>query len=240
MIYVKPLLFLLLFFSGALRAEPLHIGLHLSPPWAYLNSESKVVGIHPEIIRRSFAASEYRPYFSIYGYSRLLSEFNAKKIDFASPLTRSLPGVYHSLKYLPFRTVAMALKERNLEVARVADLKGLRIIAFQQAKNVLGSEFNLLMAQQSDKYTEFSERDRQLKMLFRKRADIVIGERRILSSLAERLAPEQPVEVFSIFEIDIFTAGARDQKVISAFDRGVRALLRSGEFHRILQGEYAE
>ncbi|MGB1236703.1 MAG: substrate-binding periplasmic protein [Pseudomonadales bacterium] len=225
---------LLLCCAAFAQAQQITVGLHISPPWAYTDQRGEVAGIHRDIIARSFAGTGFEPVFKLYGYSRLLSEFKAGKVDFASPMTREMPGVVQSLKYLPFHTSVMALQNRQLKIEKVADLAGLRVIAFQQATNVLGDEFSQLMAAQRDKYTEFFERERQLRMLFKRRADVVIGERRILSTLAKVLQPEQPVQAFPIFPITVYPGGSSNKSVIEAFDRGVRELMRSGEYHRLL------
>jgi len=215
------------------QRQEISIGLHYSQPWAYLDDNKEIVGIERDIIERVFNQQGYVTKFYIYGYARLLREFNNRYIDFASPYTGVNNDVSQTVKYLPYQDIAISLKQRNLVINTVQDLESIKIVAYQHAKDILGPEFRQQINQPSLSYREIPYRASQLKMLFKQRIDVVIGEERILKTLSNKLYGEGLIRRHYIFKPQYYGGAAYQKKLITDFNRGLALLKKSDEYQRI-------
>lgn len=220
-------------FSGV-GAKEITVGFHHSAPWAYLDKNGLLVGINPEIIKAAFSGSNYQLNFKIYGYSRLVSQLKFDRIDFASPVAFNIDNAYLTDQYLPFQNVAISLLEKQFNIEQLADLKGKRIVAFQQASRIYGKEFEQLVSAEKDKYTELVKRDVQIKMLFMGRADVVVGEQRILLMISDALYNKQQLAIHNILPFKVYGGVSKDKAIVEAFNQGLKRIRANGIYQQIL------
>jgi polar amino acid transport system substrate-binding protein len=214
-------------------AKSLVVGLHYAPPWSYKNEQGQIVGIDKEIIETIFKSRGYEVTFEISGYSRMLKSFSDHKVDFASPIAVPIPGAIMTEKHLPFRDVAISLIEKKLVIQKIADLKGKTVVAYQEANKVLGGEFRSLVSSQPN-YTELAERENQLQMLFKGRADVVVGENRILTFLSQQLYGENRISIHTIFPVINYGGAGWNEQVVKDFNMGLQELKQKGIYQQIL------
>jgi polar amino acid transport system substrate-binding protein len=223
-----------LFISCSLSAtEPLRIGLHLSAPWSFYNAHGQLDGIEYQIVSRVFSRAGYQVNYELYGYSRLLKQFNDKKLDCASPVAVQVAGASYTEPYLPFQDVAISKRDAGLSINSLNDLAGKRIVAYQQAGQVLGEDFNKAIA--GANYLELAERELQLNLLFSDRVQLVVGERRVLHYLAARLAPHYNLQEHYLFAEKAYPAACWQLQLTQTFNQGLAQLQQSGELQQILQ-----
>lgn len=208
------------------------VGVHESFPWSYIESGSSIAGMEKEIIEAAFRTQGVEVQFKIFSYSRLIIEFQNKRLDFASPIAFEIPGAFYTERYLPYRDVAVSLKSKNLVVERMTDLAGKSVVAYQQAEKVLGPEFGTLV--KKGQYRELPDRDSQIMMLFGDKVDIVVGETRISSCLAEKLYGREKVNVHPIFKQVPYGGAAWDKALVDKFQVGLKAIKQSGVYQKIL------
>ena len=222
---------LLCAFSGN-AATALRFGLHFSAPWSFYNDAGELDGIEYQIISRIFQQAGINVEYELHGYSRLLKQFSDKKLDCASPVAVDVSGAYYTEAYLPFEDVAISLQKAQLSINSVTDLRGKRIVAYQQAQNVLGENFSQAVA--ASNYIELAERELQLELLFSNRVDVVVGERRVLHYLAANLAAEISLNTHHLFGQKYYPAACWNKTFSSLFNQGLAQLRQSGELADIL------
>ena len=227
------LLLILLFLAARLNAQPeLRIGLHLSAPWSFYNADAQLDGIEYQLVSRIFQRAGYQPKYELHSYSRLLKQFADKKLDCASPVAVNIDGASYTAPYLPFKDVALSLADKQLALTSLTQLATKRIVAYQQARQILGPEFNQVIAQAS--YVEMAERERQLELLFNDRVDVVIGEQRVLLYLAAQLSPLQQLTVHELFAEQAYPAACWQPELTAIFNAGMQQMRQSGELQQIL------
>jgi polar amino acid transport system substrate-binding protein len=211
------------------------VGVHESFPWSYSepgNVGNVITGQEKEIIEAAFMTQNIEVRFQILSYSRLIFEFENKRLDFASPIAFEIPGAFYTDKYLPFRDVAVTLKAKNTKIDQMSDLTGKSLVAYQQAEKVIGPEFSVLV--RKGKYQELAERDLQIKMLFDGRVDVVVGESRISSCLAEKYYGKNSVSIHPVFKQVPYGGAAWDKDLVDQFQNGLKAIKQSGVYQNIL------
>lgn len=224
---------LLWLLSPLLASDPLRIGLHLSAPWSYYNEQGQPDGIEYQIVSRIFSRAGFEAVYELHSYSRLLKQFTDRKLACASPVAIDIHGASYSTAYLPFQDVAVSLAERSVLLTSLSELAALRIVAYQQAKQVLGKEFQQAVAQAS--YVEMAERERQLELLFNQRVDVVVGERRVLLHLAAQLAPQHQLQVHPLFEQQLYPAACWQPELTAVFNKGLQQMATTGELEQVLK-----
>ncbi|MDX5406063.1 MAG: transporter substrate-binding domain-containing protein [Chromatiaceae bacterium] len=215
------------------EAEPLRVGLHLSAPWSFYDDDGELDGIEYQLLSRIFRRAGLNVEYELHSYSRLLKQFSDKKLDCASPVAIEVAGASYSQDFLPFQDVAVSLQARHLKVDTLAQLSDKRIVAYQQAQQVLGPEFSQAISTAS--YLELAERELQLELLFSDRVDLVIGERRVLWYLAQLLAPQHQLSTHYLFAEKAYPAACWQPTLRDVIDQGLLQLKQSGEYQHIIQ-----
>ncbi|HEY9043355.1 MAG TPA: transporter substrate-binding domain-containing protein [Rheinheimera sp.] len=214
-------------------AEPVRFGLHLSAPWSFYNDTKELDGIEYQLVSRIFSRAGFKVEYELHSYSRLLKQFSDKKLDCASPVAVPVAGASYTLPYLPFEDVVISLASSSAEISSLQQLAGKRIVAYQQALQVLGAEFRAAVANAN--YLELADRALQLELLFSNRVDLVIGERRVLHYLANKTAPQLTLQTHHLFTEKNYPAACWDPALRDVFNRGLELLQLSGELSDILQ-----
>ncbi|MBZ9613503.1 substrate-binding periplasmic protein [Rheinheimera maricola] len=216
-----------------LAAEPIRVGLHLSAPWSFYNANSELDGIEYRLVSRIFQLAAVPVVYELHSYSRLLKQFNDKKLDCASPVAMAIEGAFYTEAYLPFQDVVASKHDAPFNIAQLADLKHKRIVAYQQASQVLGAEFREAIS--TANYIELAEREVQLELLFSDRVDLVVGERRVLQYLAATLAPAYSLRTYALFAEKSYPAACWQPELVQLFNRELLKMQQSGELAAILQ-----
>lgn len=225
------LLFYTLAFQAVAQPE-LRIGLHLSVPWSYQNADGTADGIEYQLVSRIFANAGYQVEFEFHSYSRLLKQFSDKKLDCASPVAIDIAGAHYTKPYLSFQDVVLSRAEKQFDIKQLTDLSGKRIVAYQQARQVLGADFANITTLAN--YVELADRELQLELLFNDRVDLVVGEQRVLLYLAAAVAPGQALQVHEIFAAKSYPAACWQPELVQLFNQGLQQLEQNGELEALL------
>ncbi|WP_286270690.1 substrate-binding periplasmic protein [Thalassotalea hakodatensis] len=229
-------LLILLFSSSTSYAnakKTISIAVNLGAPWAYYDPKKGITGIDVKIIDRVFTELGYQTEFHLLAYNRLMGQFNHGKYDMASPAAFTFKSGTLTDTYLPFEDVAISLTKQSLKINKIDDLIGKRVIAYQHAKSVLGNEFTHIVEQTS--YEEMGLREVQIKLLVNNRVDVVIGERRVLQFLMNKLFPNENITIHQIFPVVNYGSVIRESELAKKFNQELRKLKKSGEYDEILK-----
>ncbi|WP_187360156.1 substrate-binding periplasmic protein [Chitinolyticbacter meiyuanensis] len=173
---------------------------------------------------------------------RLPAALRDGQIDVALTMQPGAVGgtIYFSHPYITYRNVAVSLAQRQLRPQRIAELASYHVLAFGNARQLLGDEF-ALMAEHNPRYNEMSDQRRQVLMLFADRTEFIVLDERIFGYFREhpgaRVDTDQAVNLHTIFPERDYLAAFRDPQRRDDFNAGLRALRASGRYTAILAGQ---
>lgn len=218
-------------------AEVLHVGFGThKPPYVF---EGEPRGLEYELVDRAAhnAGFEVTAYYA--PIERLHLMLRRGEID-AITTTHERSGVeaFYSDVYIHYHNVAVALASRGYRIERIADLGQYSVSAFQRARVLLGAEFER-MAMNNPRYREEALQINRNRLLYSGRADVVVGDKRIILQLNREVADQvdvtQPLSWFELFPPTPYRVGFRLDEQRRRFDQGLRLLRESGEYQRIEQ-----
>ncbi|MGY3945244.1 substrate-binding periplasmic protein [Aeromonas tecta] len=229
---------LLLLHMGPLIAEPLRVGVSFAIPPYVIAQEGR--GIELDLLREAFAGSGYEPQFKYLPLERTFRMLEEGKLD---AIINVKPGMlnhaYLSQSVLTFHNRIFTIN--NPPILRMADLQGLRVSAFQRARQILGNEFTS-MADHNPRYEEVARQEGQVQKLLLGRTDAVILEQRVFYYyLAEQIEDEQnagryaPAQIrqSELFAPTHYHFAFRQATQQRWFDRQLTRMKQDGRYERI-------
>ncbi|MEZ5936139.1 MAG: transporter substrate-binding domain-containing protein [Alphaproteobacteria bacterium] len=212
----------------------------------YVLPEKVDPGISVEIVREAFKAAghEVRPVYQ--SYKRIKEEVNQGRLDAAAgAMPEGQDGLYYSAPCIAFDNVAIVRKRDHIAIRSIADLPGHSVVAWQNAHDHLGGEFQRLFGKHVrdgyiDKYFDLADQTAQVRMFWSGRAEIIVIDDVIFdymtSKLADRFDTGVELERHRIFGgLTVFSVAFNDPELRDQFDRGLVQLQQRGEIERIYQ-----
>jgi len=207
--------------QGAEPAKTLTIGSPMnSPPFVY---EGEGRGIEMELVANIVKKMGYGIVWRHLPPKRIRHQVLQREIHVGirSQLQPS-DKLYYSRPYIEFQNVAISI-DPDVQVKSVQDLSKYSVVAFQNAKDALGSEFAKAVAKCSV-YMEMPNQAKQIETLFRRRSQIVVLEKRIFQHFREMFYPKSEVKMFEIFPSTAYAAVFHDKQLRDEFDKALQAL----------------
>ena len=211
------------------------------PPYVIAASDSGVV---VDMVREALALTEHRlgeiQYVTNLRAQRALEE---GRVDLAMHIPEAQPGVYHSHPLVHYWNVAISLQSEQIQVRSLEGLAGKRIIAFQNAQDLLGDAFQTAVSRAA-KYAEQPNQRSQVVALFRGGADVLIMDLHIFRYYRTLLEEEReldfhrPIRVHSILPPSPRTIAFRDEALRDEFNAALRRIQENGTYARILERYY--
>lgn len=131
--------------------------------------------------------------------------------------------------YIEYHNVAVTLKSRGLAINRIADLKGLKVIAFPGASLILGDEFRRF-TMHNRHYREEQKQLSHNRLLYNGGVDVAIAERSIYAYLDHKLDDSKfsertlPVVLHPLFAVNRYQVGFRNPALRDKFNLGLSSL----------------
>ncbi|WP_119681945.1 substrate-binding periplasmic protein [Indioceanicola profundi] len=224
--------------SGAASQRRVPFGFRPAAPLVEVGADSRVSGLEYEII----AAAMRVPGHEIISYfgpnARLVQALYRAAVDAIAPAV-SLEGTQFTLSepYLVYHNVAITLADRQLSIASMADLAGLRVNAFQRARKALGALFANAVSSFAA-YHEEGHQDRQALPLVHDRTDVIIGDRRILLHHLRMAMAAMGVwkewKVHPLFTPTPRSAAFREASIAADFNAGLAAIRADGTYQALM------
>lgn len=215
------------------------VGLRFAPPYV-IQSGPTIAGLEHDIIAAALAERGHRMVPKLYPFARLLLTFNQNDaIDAAAPVNARLPlqGTL-SNPYITYTNIGLSLVNGRVKAENLADLSSLNIVAFQNARTLLGPAFADAVSQNPN-YREEANQQNQIRVLFNARADLIIGERRILRYFIDHPEPDvdatPPAREHPLFTPIDYSVVFRDSALAQDFNEGLAAIKASGVYDAILR-----
>lgn len=208
------------------------------PPYCLPETNS---GIELDIIREALAFRGHVLKPKYLPFARIPFEFEMGHVDAAMTDTGkdlSTKGGNYADPAVIYDNVLISLKQRNLHIKQPADLNGLSVLSFVGAANRYPDW--LAPVKKDGRYFELNDQSRQVLMLNRGRADLVLSDRYIFRYFSRRL---QQTEKFIPAAIDEhrfvklnpmnYRPIFRDEAIRDDFNAGLAQLKKNGRFNEI-------
>ncbi|PCI62883.1 MAG: hypothetical protein COB37_06070 [Kordiimonadales bacterium] len=138
--------------------------------------------------------------------------------------------------YLQHQNVALSLADTDLVVADLLDIRNLSTISFDGATKYLGKNFRDAVSQ-NPRYIESPDQANHIKLVYNKRFDIVVGDRRILrlaqSAYFKKTGDYKELKTHYIMPPSLYHARFHDKAMCTEFNQALQKLKETGVYAEI-------
>ena len=212
-------------------------------PYVYAETKS---GVEYEIIETVVKKMGYELKPIFVPSARLPLMLKEKDVDGVVNSTRATgDGLFYSDPHIEYYNCYITLAERNLDLKKLDDIKGLSLAGFADARIYLGPEFKAATTK-AKKYIEYGQQLSQIKLLLGKRVDVVIADRYIFNYNLEKAirqgSPSLPVKYHHVFPPHVHGYGIlfKDKTVRDNFNIALGQIKKDGTYKNLLKKYHIE
>jgi ABC-type amino acid transport substrate-binding protein len=227
--------------SANLCAEDLVIAVALDmPPFVMDKGHS---GIEIDIMRAALDYSGHTFQTRQHSYRQLADAVTEKGVDAAATVLKKDDGTYYSDNYVKFENFAFTRKSAGIKIDRIADLKDKSIVAWENAYEDLGLEFQKLFSPTvkqpyRTKYREITDQAQQVEMFWKNEAEVIVIDKSILRWVTKKLAGQvdtsEELVRHDIFAKETqFRISFKNERIRDDFNRGLTHLRQQGVYRKI-------
>lgn len=206
------------------------------PPYVIERNNS---GFELELVQGIFKnlGHELNIIYVPFGRSNVLLQ--SGKVDLTLTMSEKLDTDQIELSdpYITYQNVVISIKERNIELQGLEQLRHYSIVAFQNANIVLGEKFHQV-SQQSPLYVELPNQSKQVEMFLKRKVDLVVMDINIFLYLRREMAKqyeEVAVEVHHLFSPIQYRIGFKNVELKDAFNAELARYKVSTKYQQLLQ-----
>ncbi|MCC5826712.1 transporter substrate-binding domain-containing protein [Alkalimonas sp.] len=201
------------------------------PPYIQLQDGT---GFELELLRQVSKKMGYEAVFLHVPNARIryLLEQGHGDVATLQRLTEHPTELFYSQPYVRYQNAVITLRERELVIQHAQDMQRLNVVAFQNAKIVLGDEFGE-MAQSSSRYQETTNQKTQVDMLLAGRIDAAVMDINIFHYFRRVSDDSQPIQLHTLFPPSDYRAAFREQELQLSFDRALQQLIAKPAYPRM-------
>lgn len=220
------------------RAAEVVVGFRLVPPYVIEAKDGSLAGLEYELVRNVLTLTGHGMQARILPLSRLIEDFRRGRLPAFAPAnpTMNLSGAFSDV-LLTYNNIGLSLAARGVEASRADSLQGLRIVAFQNAHRLLPGFLDI--QERNPDYLEVADQALQIRALLAGRADLVVGERRILQALlpsGNAGSDNLPaLREHALFPPTYYRAVFDNPDIRDAFNRALARYRISGDYDRLLR-----
>ena len=200
------------------------------PPYVMNNAST---GLEVEIVRQALAQHEL--VFTQLPYGELQSAVAQQRADVSVGVEVAEDGGFYSVDFITFANYAISKKTDQLAINQEHDLKGHRVLAWQNAWQVLGERYQQLFSPELTTtknyppgYAEIADQAEQVMLFWQGHSDVIVIDYSIFNhfskTMGHRLAEVSLHRIFppvTHYKVSFRTAQLRDQ-----FNQGWRQLCK--------------
>ena len=177
--------------TSDVRAEELAIAFQLdTPPYVMDRAKS---GIAISIVGDALKFKGYTFRVEQMPYGEVAHAIAKKGVDAAATVIEADDGTFYSDECITFHNVAITKKDSGLKIDKIADLKGKSIVAWQNAYEDLGAEFQALFSPNvkeayRDRYREIADQKQQVEMFWKGDAEVIVIDQAVMQWFTRELS----------------------------------------------------
>lgn len=225
--------------ASAARAADIIVGFRVVAPYVIEAGDGQLSGLEFEIVRDVLHRAGHRVQPRLLPLARLAEDFRRGALPAFTPAApaMNLPGCLSDV-VLVYENIGLSLAERDVTADTIAGLRGLRLLAFQNARSLLPGIEEAIAGARTE-YGETANQMLQVRALFSQRADVILGERRIFRTLIA--APEsgvdaqKPLREHRLFPPTLYHVAFASADLCDTFNRALASFRSSGEYDRMMQ-----
>ncbi|WP_338364508.1 transporter substrate-binding domain-containing protein [uncultured Pseudoalteromonas sp.] len=239
---IYSLVFLLIspFIDAAPAKQSLVVGLgETLPPYVMSQSNS---GITLDIIKAALTPLGFKIEPRYYPYTRRVKGYVEGSIDILADINLNtangnlLDGYISDAAY-GYENVAIALKSKQFNFKKIADLANHSLISWPRADIHLGEEY-AKMANANTQYYEVHDQSLQVKMLFSNKTDVIQMDKHSFDyyrSTLKGINTQQAVQHFALFGKSPNGYLFKSKRLRDDFNIQLQKLKKSGEYNKIFE-----
>jgi len=233
------LVLLLVAAQGVLAAAPLTVLVGQQKP-PYINT-ANISGYEVDLLAEVVSRMGYEPVFLFVPNARIKPLLLQGEGDIASlqPVTNGEADLFYSNPYIRYQNIAISLAKNQLAINQSSDLARYSVLAFQNARLVLGPDYTD-MARISDDYRETVDQQAQLTMLLSQRVQVVVMDRNIFNYYRLQHDNAEDMAMHPLFNNTAYRAAFRDAKLQRAFDRALLSVMLDSWYQRLQRKYFGE
>lgn len=209
------------------------------PPYIDLNDSS---GYELDLLRLLSKKMGYDAVFLHVPNARIKDLMLAGRADIAT-LQKPDPEqqrLYYSQPYIRYQNVAASLATKSLQLAHMEQLKPYTVVAFHNARLLLGPDYHQLTTQMFS-YQEVANQSQQLQMLLLGRCDVVVMDRNIFYYYAKLAGQSmQPFDLAPVFQPSLYSAAFKNEHLRRKFDKALTELQQEALFTQLQLKYFSE
>ncbi|MBU1343106.1 MAG: transporter substrate-binding domain-containing protein [Proteobacteria bacterium] len=207
-------------------------GLSLPP---YIIQESDK-GMEHDVIKEALATKGHTLKLKYVPFARVVADYD--KYDGAITINESsgIIGNYSDV-VMVYRNFAISLKDNEIKINSVEDLKDKTIVAFQNATKYLGPRYAKIV-EENPKYSEQAKQVLQVKMLYSGRATAIISDINIFNfykKMVKDMDTSATIVLHKIFKGTSYKVLFNDAAIRDDFNAGLSQLKTSGRYEQIIR-----
>ena len=210
------------------------------PPFVYQDTKGEWQGFEIELFKQALPA--YKVVRKEHISNRALEAALIRGFDAAVTVQKVDDKAFYSDYFVAYENFAISRASDNLNIESFADLKGLSVVAWENAHKNLGPVFQGLFAgaMKSKQYAEFKDQRKQSKFFWMKRSQVILVDKTIFlwykNELKKELNTEDEVRFHKIFASDTkYFVKFKRKAVRDDFNSGLKKLRESGDYQKIVE-----
>lgn len=229
-------LFLFVSFAQGVKSEELVLVVGLTTPPYVIQDEN--AGFEIELMRSVLATLDYEISILYVPYGRAYETMQQIQADIGLTLSDKIAvdSEILSLPYVSYQNVAVSLLDKSIKLDRLEDLQGFSVVAFQNARKVLGTAFAAAV-KTGPLYIELPEQSRQVKLLLAGKVEVIVLDINIFkyfSTSITGVSQMEKVQVHSLFPSIQYRAAISDPVLRKAFNRALSEYLSTAEYSKLM------
>jgi polar amino acid transport system substrate-binding protein len=229
----------LLFSINIVFSQSLKVGFVKDiPPYVIEKSNS---GIEIDIIKSALEPFGYTIEPIYVSFKRGKNSLKNGSIDVMTTMKdKQEKDIYYSKDYIEYKNYIYHLKNNNLKIDNLSDLKNYSLIAWQDANKMLTKEYCDTFKDNSKKYRELVNQEQQCKMFWANRVDSIIIDERIFNYYKKDLinsvnTNQQYIKNGKLSLNTSFKVAFKDKKIRDDFDKGLEKIKKNGKYKKIFK-----
>lgn len=223
---------------GPAKAQQLQLLVGVEkPPYIKVASQT---GYELELLNAVVKRMGFDSQFIHVPNGRLFTLFSDGQADLVS-LQRSTPkGFFATQPYISYQNILIVRQDLYKEILNLNDLVGLRVMAFQNARQFLPPDYAEAIAK-ARSYQEVVEQHQLPALLLKNRVDVLVMDRNIFWHYYRQTAPDDSsLRILSFFHSNHYHMLARTPEVAERFNKALAEIKQSELFSQLQLKYFAE
>lgn len=229
-----------LFYAASALADSAALKLASRPNLPPYVQDGAQTGIEIDIVKAVFKHAGQPIEFVQMDRVEMISRFEAGGIE--GTLTQSTTATNHGCLtkwYLVHQNVGFTILEKEVALTSLPDLGALSVVSFDNAKVFLGKDFRTAV-ESNPNYKEIAPQSSHIGLLYKGEFDVIFGDEWIIRYVQrqhfEKTGEYQELRVHHIMKPTLYSARFQKQETCDMFNTSLRAIRRSGEYDKIIDG----